>query len=218
MRAALALAYGQGAVAAGNLSTYQVNAPVNLPAGLNFSTRLGSNGSVTPFTVITSLGQSTDATTAPGVATLQGIAATANMGGNFALGANIDATATASWNPCTTCNGGAAGHYGFSPIGTQTHPYVGNFDGLGHSIANLTINTPGNTTIGLFGQVATNIAPTGSISNLGLLGASVTGSTFTGVLVGANSGSINNSYATGSVTGAPYTGGLVGANFGGASS
>ncbi|MBN1363540.1 MAG: filamentous hemagglutinin N-terminal domain-containing protein, partial [Syntrophaceae bacterium] len=54
--AKLALLYGQGAVASGNTATYEVNAPVNLPAGNNFSTKLGSDGTTINYYVITSLG------------------------------------------------------------------------------------------------------------------------------------------------------------------
>jgi len=210
--ASLALKYGQGAVNAGNLSTYNVSAPVNLPAGPNFSTQLGSDGAVTNFTVITSLGQAADATTAPGVATLQGMAATANLGGNFALGANVDATATATWNPV------GSGFAGFSPIGTISGGYfTGSFDGLGHTISNLFINLPTTPYVGMFGFVNTG----GVITNVGVVNANVTGGTSqnqaaAGILVGASYGRVTNSYSSGTITDAYNwaTGGLVGANGG----
>jgi len=209
--AALALQYGQGAINAGNLSTYNVNAPVNLPAGPNFSTRLGSDGTVTNFTVITSLGQAADATTAPGVATLQGMAATANLGGNFALGANIDAAATATWNPV------GPGFAGFSPVGTSSGAsFTGTFDGLGHTISNLFISLP-TPYVGMFGFVNTG----GLITNVGVVNANVTGGTSenqaaAGILVGASFGRVTNSYTSGTMT-ETYswpTGGLVGDNSG----
>ena len=66
--AQLALQYGQGALAAGNTGNYVI-APtmrVNLPAGANFSTKLGSDGAVANYTVITSLGAAGSVTaTAP---------------------------------------------------------------------------------------------------------------------------------------------------------
>ncbi|NOX32609.1 MAG: hypothetical protein GXP56_02570 [Deltaproteobacteria bacterium] len=49
--AKLALKYGQDAVAAGNTSTYNIHAPVNLPAGNNFSTQQGSDGTLISYTV-----------------------------------------------------------------------------------------------------------------------------------------------------------------------
>jgi filamentous hemagglutinin family protein len=68
----LELLYGQGStdgVIGGVTSTYNVNAPVNLSAGSNFSTQLGSGGTVNNFTVITSLGaeNSTTATDLQGM-------------------------------------------------------------------------------------------------------------------------------------------------------
>ena len=137
--ASLALQYGQGAVALNNTSTYSLNngAQVNLPAGPNFSTLLGSDKVITNYTVITQLGAQTDAATAPATATLQGMALTANLAGNYALGGNIDAAATAAWN--TT----GAVSAGFTPIGVEyLTTFSGKFDGLGHTISNLTINRP----------------------------------------------------------------------------
>jgi filamentous hemagglutinin family protein len=213
--ASLALEYGQGAIAAGNTSTVNVNAPVNLPAGNNFSTLLGSNGVIENHTVITSLGAegSTSATD------LQGM--NGNLAGSYVLGANIDATATSGWN------GGA----GFAPIvgfelvtynyggNTYTYenplPFTGGFDGLGHTIGGLNINRPDAGNVGLFGLTSAASA----IRNVGLLGGSTTGFRNTGGLVGNNYGSINNSYATGTVTDTNqnnglYVGGLVGSNSG----
>ncbi|HEY4366765.1 MAG TPA: filamentous hemagglutinin N-terminal domain-containing protein, partial [Steroidobacteraceae bacterium] len=212
--ASLALLYGQGAVAAGNTSTVNVNAPVNLPAGNNFSTRQGSDGSTVNYTVITSLG-------APGSTTatdLQGM--NGNMAGNYVLGASIDASTTSGWNA------GA----GFSPVVaseqvtesgegepytyTRFLPFTGTFDGLGHTINGLTINQPTTSNAGLFGL----IGQASTVRNVGLVGGAVTGSTYTGMLAGRNDGSISNSYATAVVTssqdGARYVGGLVGRNTG----
>ena len=70
----LALAYGQGStngVIGGTAASYNVYAPVNLQAGSQFSTQLGSSGSTIQWTVITSLGSPGDAATAPGTMTLQ---------------------------------------------------------------------------------------------------------------------------------------------------
>ena len=201
----LALNHGQGAVAAGNTSDYflKYGVKVNLPAGSNFSTKRGSDGADTVYTVITSLGAAGDAATAPSTATLQGLAATANLSGNFVLGGNVDAAATVTWNG----SGSPLVYAGFTPIG----PFAGNFDGLGHTISNLSINLPSGTNVGLFGQ-------TGSVAvikNLGLIGGSVVGSSGVGGLVGRNDGIINNSYNTGNVSaGFQQAGGLVGINHG----
>jgi filamentous hemagglutinin family protein len=193
--ASLALQYGQGAVAAGNASTYSLNngAQVNLPAGPNFSTQLGSDGTTTNYTVITSLG-------APGSTTatdLQGM--NGGLSGNYVLGANIDAASTSSWN------GGA----GFTPVGADySTPFLGKFDGLGHAVSGLTINLPSQRYVGLFGHAGAGAV----IQNLGLVGGSFSGAGDVGSLVGINDGSIKNSSATGSVSGTNRVGGLVGGN------
>jgi len=193
--AQLFLLYGQGAIAAGNTATYTVNAPVNLPAGNNFSTTLGLDGVHKVYTVITSLG-SAGSTTA---IDLQGMAG--NLGGYYALGANIDASVTSGWNT------GA----GFVPIGNDTTKFTGAFDGLGHTISGHTINRSYTDYVGLFGYIGSGAA----VNNVGLLGGSVKGvNNYVGGLVGYNDGTITNSYATGSVEGNDYVGGLVGANLG----
>ncbi len=196
--ASLALQYGQGAsngVINGVTATYNVNAPVNLPAGPNFSTQLGSTGTMVNYTVITSLGAPGDAMTAPAATTLQGVAAPTSLAGNYALGSNIDATLTSTWNS------GA----GFTPIGNSTTNFTGTFDGLGHTIGNLAINQLAND-VGLFGYTGSGAV----IQNVGLVGGSVSGNTAVGGLVGYNGGTVSNSYATSSVSGSDQAGGLAG--------
>ncbi len=195
--ASLALQFGQSSVS-GAGSSYNINAPVNLPSGNNYSTQQGSTGTPIVYTVINSLGAAADAT--GGALTLQGIAASANLSGNFALGSNIDATATNGWH--------VTGGFGFTPIGSVVTNFSGNFDGLGHTISNLTINTPEDSFVGLFGY--TNGA---MIQNVGLINDKVFGLADVGGLVGSvsNGGIISNSYASGTVTGGSAdVGGLLG--------
>ncbi len=196
----VALEYGQGAVAADNTASYRFGltgagftGQIKLQAGNNFSTKLGSDGTPTHYTVITSLGDEGSMTGTD----LQGMAG--NLSGNYALGADIDASATSGWN------GGA----GFDPI----VPFSGRLDGLGHVIHNLTINRPDTNNIGLIGSASS----TAFVTNLGLANNNVTGSLWVGGLVGYNFGAIAQSYATGTVTGTGnYVGGLVGYNNAGA--
>ena len=122
---------------------------------------------------------------------------------NYTLGANIDATRTSG--------GDVWGGAGFVPIAIDpSHPFSGAFDGLGHSISNLTINRPTTNFVGLFGTAGAGSV----ISNVGLLGASINGATWVGALAAVNQGSITNSYATGAVSGDLGIGGLVGRNDG----
>jgi filamentous hemagglutinin family protein len=121
-----------------------------------------------------------------------------DLAGYYALGANIDAKATSCWNK------GA----GFVPVGDDTTPFKGTFDGLGHTVNNLTINNTTTWYTGLFGYTGSG----STIRNVGLVDGSVTGRYNVGGLAGRNEGVINNSYNTGTVTGTDYVGGLVGMN------
>jgi filamentous hemagglutinin family protein len=194
--AKLALAYGQGAVAAGNTADYYVNAKVNLPAGNNFSTKLGSDGAIESYTVITSLG-------APGSTTgtdLQGMSG--NLAGKYALGGDIDASATSGWN----------GGQGFASVGNDMSNFMGCFDGLGHAISGVVISRLNASNQGMFGYIGSD----GSVRNIGLVG-SVSGIFQTGGIAGANKGHISNVYVNGVINGdlsGGITGGLVGLNYG----
>jgi hypothetical protein len=130
-----------------------------------------------------------------------------NTAANYTLGKSIDASATANGSDVW-------GSSGFVPIGNSATPFTGTFDGMGHIITNLTINRPSNYE-GLFGDTGSAAV----IQNVGLIGGSIAGGDRSvGGLVGYNSGTIINSYATGTVTGdggSEYVGGLVGWNAGG---
>jgi len=145
------------------------------------------------YTVINDLGAEASITAAD----LQGM--NGDLTAHYALGSNIDATDTSGWN----------GDTGFAPIGNLATPFIGTFNGLGHTVSTLTINlaTPD---VGLFGVTGSGAV----IRNVGLVGGSVTGLAGTGALVGNNGPdtSISNSYSSGSVSGAAGTGGLVGSS------
>jgi hypothetical protein len=61
---------------------------------------------------------------------LQGLAYSTRLSGNYVLGSDIAASGTSTWNS----------NSGFSPIGDATTNFTGTFDGLGHTITGLTIN------------------------------------------------------------------------------
>jgi filamentous hemagglutinin family protein len=194
--AGLALWYGQGAPAAGNTATYIVRAPVNLPAAGQFSTRQGSDGATLNYTIITSLGAAGSTTGTD----LQGI--DGNLAGNYALGADIDASPTSTWNPSPFVPAG------FLPIGTGSS-FTGRFAGLGHTIGGLFISRPAASNVGLFSVVGTQ----GAIQDVGLTGGSLSGLDYVGGLVGTNWGTLFHTYASGSVLGLNnLVGGLVGYN------
>jgi len=198
--AQLALQYGQASAGGGINDNYFINngAKVFIPSGENFSTQKGSTGAVIPWTIITSLGTEASFTGTD----LQGMRGDASK--NYALGADINASSTSTWN-----NGA-----GFRPVDGGEGDFTGNFEGLGHTITGLTINRPTQFYVGLFGSTDDS-----TISNVGLVGLSIVGYDSVGGLVGSNyGGTISNSYVTGSVTGTgtggESTGGLVGDNYG----
>ena len=79
-----------------------------------------------------------------------------NLSGHYALGTDIDASATSGWNA------GA----GFLPVGI----FGGVFEGLGHTISNLTIDRPATNFVGLFGQLSGASARIADVGTLGRLG------------------------------------------------
>ncbi|MEO6031027.1 MAG: filamentous hemagglutinin N-terminal domain-containing protein [Burkholderiaceae bacterium] len=192
--ASVALEYGQGALAAANTSTYNVRAPITLPAGPNFTTKLGSDGTVKSFTVITDLGVQGSTTGSD----LQGM--NGNVNANYALGSDIDASITATWD------GGA----GFVPIGTASN-FAGTFDGLGHVVSGLVVNRPSSHRVGLFG-----VSNGADFQNVGIVGGTFKGLNYVGSLVGDKAtGNIVNAYATSAVSGVSWVGGLAGLSNGG---
>ncbi len=121
------------------------------------------------------------------------------LGGVYALGKDIDASGTATWN------GGA----GFVPLGNPTIHFTGSFNGTGHTISGLTIKSSASY-IGMFS------ISDGNIRNLGLVAADVQGTTYVSGLVGYKTGgTITNCFTTGTVTGTASVGGLVGTNYAG---
>ncbi|WP_426197581.1 YDG domain-containing protein, partial [Massilia sp. DWR3-1-1] len=204
--ASLALEFGQQAAYPHNASRVVfTGGTINLPAGTsNFTTRLGVDGPVKAYTVLTSLGQAGSAT-GTDLQGMQPYAPDSVTSVNYVLGADIDASATAGWL-------GGAGFMPFSRLETT-------FDGLGHTISNLTINrqTSGRP-IGMFGEIDRNAV----VQNLRLVGASITGNLDdmpqyrgeVGIVAGRNFGTIHNVEVSGVVTGAANVGGLVGSNRG----
>jgi filamentous hemagglutinin family protein len=149
------------------------------------STALTINGNA--YTIINSLGAQ-GSTTGTDLQGMQG-----NLNRLYALGSNIDATATSGWNS------GA----GFAPVST----YNGTFDGLGHLVSNLSINRPATDNIALFGFTNSSAV----MRNVGIVNATISGNSYVGALAGRSYGSVYTSYSSGNVTGTTdYTGGLIG--------
>lgn len=109
---------------------------------------------------------------------------------HFIQTADIDASATSTWN----------GGDGFYPIGDGTAQFSGTYDGDSHVIDYLSINQTGNYR-GLFGYIKGSSPYTAEVKNVGLTNATVQGTYMIGVLAGFfDAALIDRCYATGSVT------------------
>lgn len=98
------------------------------------------------------------------------------------------------------------------PIGDNTTPFTGNFDGQDFTIYNLTVHHPNRNYVGLFGKTDNC-----SLANVHLRDADIYGSSYVGGLTGYNAerGVITGCFASGTMTGVRENiGGLVGLNQG----
>lgn len=186
----VALEYGQGAVNSGNTASYNFgltsvsssetgnnfSGQIKLSSGANFSTKLGSDGATTSYTVVNN----------------QTDLAAISLSGNYVLGSNI--SLSGAW----------------TPLGDSTTQFSGIFDGLGHTVNNISVSSSVNNS-GLFGY--TNASSI--IRNVGVSSGTVSGSSSSGGLVGLNNGKIYNAYAAVTInSGSGLSGGLVGRNNG----
>ncbi|MCL2718229.1 MAG: hypothetical protein FWE14_05560 [Lachnospiraceae bacterium] len=120
------------------------------------------------------------------------IAINDNLLGNYRLIADID-----------------LGNIAWTPIGTNSSPFAGIFDGNGYTISNLNINRPSSNDVGLFG------VNSGVILNAKLMNVTISGGNYVGSLAGRNNGGIGFSSANNiSISGNNYLGGLIGDNAG----
>lgn len=97
----------------------------------------------------------------------------------------------------------------WTPIGTTNNPFAGKFDGGSKIISNLTVNSPEEAFKGLFGRLVTP----GTISNVNINNAAVTGYDEVGAIVGsAYTGSVSNCHVSGDILieGHYHVGGITG--------
>ncbi len=97
----------------------------------------------------------------------------------------------------------------FNLIGDSNAPFVGVFDGGGHIIENLHIDSDRNE-VGLFSRIGSD----GVVRSVVIDGADVSGGERTGVLVGRNDGEVSQVAVSGVLSGDREVGGLAGRNGG----
>ncbi len=100
----------------------------------------------------------------------------------------------------------------WTPIGTYNNPYTGTFNGKDKTITGLTVKQEGTNYAGLFGCIGSG----GTVKDVTLTKARVTGGSYVGGVAGQNEGTVENCSVDGTVTGTGYTetGGIVGRNCG----
>ncbi len=106
--------------------------------------------------------------------------------GNFTLGADINASATRTWNSGS----------GFFPIGDSTTRFEGTLDGNDHSISGLFMNRSLDRDVGLFGSTGADFR----VENVILENATVIGDKNVGGLVGDNQGLVSNCTVDGNIS------------------
>ena len=138
-----------------------------------------------------------------------------NQSSDYRLARDLDFLDDASYrDPSTNKSNWTVGDFnsgsnnGWLPISR----FEGTFDGNGYTIANLQINRDSTQYVGLFSVTGRSSL----IHDIGLLNVAIEGGRGTGSLIGAKSGRLRNSFATGKVTGkgSGEVGGLVGDNRG----
>ena len=99
----------------------------------------------------------------------------------------------------------------WTPIGTESQPYTGTFDGNNYTITGLTVNQT-RENVGLIGCIGSN----GTVKNVKLENVNITGDGyFVGGVAGTNYGTIENCSVDGTLTNnRHYLGGVVGNNYG----
>ena len=121
-----------------------------------------------------------------------------NLGTSAKLMADI--SLEGSWTP--------VGYYDDST--GKEYSYAGTFDGGGHIISNLKIDSSDSNYLGLFAYIATG----GVVENLTLSDVAISGYGYIGGIAGYNRGTIENCSVSGSVSGIFNVGGIAGYNGG----
>ncbi|MBN2830561.1 MAG: hypothetical protein JXR56_09605, partial [Candidatus Cloacimonetes bacterium] len=115
---------------------------------------------------------------------------------HFIQTADIDASDTENWN----------GGEGFSPMGSNSHPFSATYNGQNYEITNIYINRPATTA-----QSLIRISDGANFSNLCIVDVDITGTSLTSVLISiAENSVINNCYSSGTINGLDIVGGLIG--------
>jgi hypothetical protein len=95
----------------------------------------------------------------------------------------------------------------WTPIGDNNTQFAGIFDGDGHSVSGMYINTTDDYQ-GLFGSIS------GTVENTRVIDGYVSGDDYVGGIAGVNNGTVENCCYSGRVNGITRIGGIAGQNYG----
>ncbi|MDY2974647.1 MAG: GLUG motif-containing protein, partial [Alloprevotella sp.] len=94
----------------------------------------------------------------------------------------------------------------WTPVGNDSNPYQGTFDGQSHTVRGLYFNNSATDYVGLFGYIGNG----GMISNVGVVDSYFYGKNDVGGVCGYRYGSISNCYSASAVSGYHNVGGVCG--------
>ena len=113
----------------------------------------------------------------------------------------------------SVCGESLNGGTSWNPIGTSSSRYSGTFDGDGHTISGLYIDSSSDNYQGLFGYLGTSGDNKGTVQNLSVSGTVNSSGDYVGGVVGYNNGGTVTGCifsGSGSVSGDLHVGGVVG--------
>lgn len=176
----------------GKVFVYKMKEATDWQAGEEYTYTVSLAAAKDPGYTVSEDGRTYNVTSADG---LKNVAKLVNEEGKTDINITLDTdlTLTGEW----------------TPIGTESQPYTGTFDGGNHTITGLKIDQSGTDNVGLIGRLGSG----GKVQDVTLTEVNVTGGTYVGGIAGQTDGTVENCSVNGTVTGQNQTGGIVGRNF-----
>ena len=180
----------------GKVFVYKMQKAAEWKAGEEYTYTVSLAAAEDPGYTVSEDGKTYNVTSADG---LRNVAKLVNEEGKTDINITLDTdlTLTGEW----------------TPIGTESQPYTGTFDGGGHTISGLTV-TGSDQWAGLFGYIDKD----GTVKNVVLENVQITSDNqyaYVGGVAGDSWGTIENCSVSGSVSGTTFAGGVVGSQWGG---
>ena len=180
----------------GKVFVYKMQSDTHWQAGEEYTYTVSLAAAKDPGYTVSEDGKTYNVTSADG---LKNVAELVNGGKtDINITLDTDLTLTGEW----------------TPIGTESQPYTGTFNGKDKTITGLTVNQEGTNYVGLIGYLGSG----GKVQNVVLEGVQITSdnsSGYAGGVAGDSWGTIENCSVSGSDSGTTFVGGVVGSQWGG---